>query len=207
MEPPREALAERFEAALERIGEQFVATSPLRKAAADLALRMSETGVEYAIAGALALAAHGVVRATEDVDVLVTREGLERFKKDWLGRGYVEIRPGGKAVRDTTHGVKIDFLIEGDYPGDGKPKPVCFPSPAAASVDAGRFRVLDLTHFLELKIASGMTAPHRLQDLADVLRLIAAARLPRELGQGLDPSVRAKYDELWDAAQHPEDDY
>jgi hypothetical protein len=133
MEPRREALAERFEAALERIGEQFVATSPLQKAAADLARRMSEMGVEYAIAGALALAAHGVVRATEDVDVLVTREGLERFKKDWLGRGYVDIRPGGKAVRDTTHGVKIDFLIEGDYPGDGKPKPVCFPSPAAAA--------------------------------------------------------------------------
>jgi hypothetical protein len=207
MEPRREALAERFEAALERIGEQFVATSPLQKAAAELARRMSEMGVEYAIAGALALAAHGVVRATEDVDVLVTREGLERFKKDWLGRGYVEIRPGGKAVRDTTNGVKIDFLIEGDYPGDGKPKPVCFPSPAVVGVAAGRFRVLDLTHLLELKIASGMTAPHRLQDLADVLRLVAAARLPRELGHELDPYVRAKYDELWHAAQHPEDDY
>ena len=52
-----------------------------------------------------------------------------------------------------------------------------------------------------------MTAPHRLQDLADVLRLVTAARLPRELGETLDPYVRAKYDELWLAAQHPEDDY
>jgi hypothetical protein len=207
IEPRREALAERFEAALERIGEQFVATSPLQKAAADLAHRMNEMGVDYAIAGALALAAHGVVRATEDVDVLVTREGLERFKKEWLGRGYVEIRPGGKAVRDTTSGVKIDFLLEGDYPGDGKPKPVRFPSPAAVGVEAGRFRIVDLRPFLELKIASGLTAPHRLQDLADVLRLIAAARLPRGLGRELDPYVRAKYDELWLAAQHPEDDY
>jgi hypothetical protein len=73
--------------------------------------------------------------------------------------------------------------------------------------DAGRVRVVNLPRFVELKLASGMTAPHRLQDLADVLRLIGAAKLPRELGESLDPYVRAKYDELWQTAQHPEDDY
>jgi hypothetical protein len=52
-----------------------------------------------------------------------------------------------------------------------------------------------------------MTAPHRLQDLADVQRLIARAGLPRELGESLDPYVRAKFFELWDTAPHPEDDY
>ena len=58
-----------------------------------------------------------------------------------------------------------------------------------------------------MKLASGMTAPHRLQDLADVLRLVSVAHLPRELAQGLDPYVRDKYLELWGNAQHPEDDY
>ena len=182
-------------------------TSPLQRAAAEIATRLTELGVDYAIAGALCLGAHGVVRATEDVDILVTREGLERFKAVWLGRGYVELRPGGKAIRDTTNNVKIDFLVEGDYPGDGKPKPVRFPAPAAVSADAGRFHVVALPRFIELKLASGMTAPHRLQDLADVLRLIEVAKLPRDLGQGLDPFVRAKFDELWQNAQHPEDDY
>jgi hypothetical protein len=110
-------------------------------------------------------------------------------------------------VRDAVHGVKVDFLIEGDYPGDGKPKPVRFPSPRRAGIDAGRFRVVDLKHFVELKLASGMTAPHRIQDLADVLRLITVTRLPRELAEELDPYVRAKYEELWQTAQHPEDDY
>jgi len=52
-----------------------------------------------------------------------------------------------------------------------------------------------------------MTAPHRLQDLADVLRLIAVAKLPRELAETLDPYVRAKYEELWQTAQHPDEDY
>jgi hypothetical protein len=207
VEPRQEGLAERFEAALERMGTYFMGSSPLQMAAADIARRLEEMGIDYAIAGALCLAAHGVVRATEDVDVLITREGLERFKESWLGRGYVDIRPGGKAVRDTIRGVKVDFLITGDYPGDGKPKPVAFPKPEASGTDAGRFRVLALPRFLELKLASGMTAPHRLQDLADVLKLISTRRLPRDLGEALDPYVRAKYDELWQITQHPEDDY
>jgi hypothetical protein len=52
-----------------------------------------------------------------------------------------------------------------------------------------------------------MTAPHRLQDLADVLRLVRAADLPREFAVQLDPYVCAKFDELWLASRHPDDDY
>jgi hypothetical protein len=201
------AVAERFEAALKRIGAYFMGSSPVQDAAVQIARLLGEMKIDYAIAGALCLAAHGVVRATEDVDVLISREGLESFKQAWLGRGYVNVREGGKAVRDTVHGVKVDFLIEGDYPGDGKPKPVRFPSPAQAGTEAGRMRVVDLRHLVEMKLASGMTAPHRLQDLADVLRLITVAKLTRELGETLDPYVRAKYDELWQTAQRPDDDY
>jgi hypothetical protein len=189
------------------MGAYFVDSSPLQTAAGEIARRLTDLGIDYAIAGALCLAAHGVVRATEDVVVLITREGLTRFKEAWLGRGYVDLRPGGKAVRDTVNGVKIDFLIAGDFPGDGKPKPISFPDPVSAAEDAGRFRVVSLPRFVELKLASGMTTPHRLQDLADVLRLITVAPLPRSLSDSLHPYVRTKYEELWQDAQHPEEDY
>jgi hypothetical protein len=202
-----EVRTERFQAVLERMGVYFTGASPLHAAAEQIARPLAEMRIDYAIAGALCLAAHGVVRATEGVDILIGREDLERFKQAWLGRGYRNVREGGKAVRDTVNGVKVDFLIEGDYPGDGKPKPVRFPAPALAAAEVGRLRVLDLPHLVELKLASGMTAAHRLQDLADVLRLIEVAKLPRDLAERLDPYVRAKYLELWDAAQHPEDDY
>ena len=181
--------------------------SPLQRAARSIGTRLDALGIDYAIAGALSLAAHGLVRATEDVDVLLSREGLERFKSEWLGRGYVDLRPGGKAVRDTVEGVKIDFLIEGDFPGDGAPKPVRFPNPAQAGVPSGALRVLSLPRLLELKLASGMTAPHRLQDLADVQRMIQARSLPREMASELDPYVRSKFDELWLTAQHEPEDY
>jgi hypothetical protein len=205
MSPPD--LAPNLDAALAKIGAFFVNESPIQGAARAIARRLDDLGISYAIADALCLGAHGVVRATEDVDVLVTPRGLERFKAEWLGRGYADLRPGGKAVRDTERGVKIDFLLTGDYPGDGKPKPVRFPDPADVAVRAGELRVVSVASLIELKLASGMTAPHRLQDLADVLRLIGVAELGRDFGDRLDPYVRAKYEELWLSAQHPDEDY
>lgn len=137
--------------------------SPVQKAAQGIARLLEGAGIDCAIAGALRLGAHGLVRATEDVDVLVTREGLERFKSAWLGRDDVNLRPGGKAVRDTVYGVKIDFLVTGDFPGDGRPKPVAFPDPAHVAVQSDRSRVVALPRFVELELASGTSAAHRLR--------------------------------------------
>lgn len=61
--------------------------------------------------------------------------------------------------------------------------------------------LLSETDLAELKRASGLSAPHRLRDLADVLELIRALALPRDFASCLDPSVAAKFDELWQAAQ------
>ncbi|HEX5062236.1 MAG TPA: hypothetical protein VFV99_22855 [Kofleriaceae bacterium] len=120
----------------------------------------------------------------------------------------MEKRPGGKAVRDTRTGVTIDFLITGEYPGDGKPKPVQFPDPSTNVVRSTwhgkHVAVLSVPRMLELKLASGISAPHRMSDLADVLKWIRHTNLPRELADQLDPYVRPKYLELWDLAQTPD---
>jgi hypothetical protein len=197
----------RTDALLSEAEAYFMGEGGVHGAAAAIASRLAEAGIDYAIAGAIALGEHGFKRLTVDVDVLIRREDLGRFKAEWLGRGYVEVRPGGKAVRDTINNVKVDFLITGEFPGDGRPKPVAFPDPREAAVAGKRYRVVALPRLIEMKLASGMTAPHRLQDLADVLRLIHAADLPRAFAAELDPYVRDKFDELWLASRHPEDDY
>jgi hypothetical protein len=89
--------------------------------------------------------------------------------------------------------VRVEFLIAGEYPGDGKPKAVRFPAPATASVDVNGIMVLQLPRVVELKLASGMTAPHRLRDLADVQEIIRARNLDDGFAAELDPSVRETY--------------
>ena len=166
-----------------------------------IARLLKEEGIPYAVVGAMALNLAGYLRATSDVDLLLTSDGLERLKRRALGRGYVEKFPGSRGLRDTAHNVNIDVLIAGEFPGDGRPKPIRFPDPATTALVGEHIALLPLSKLIELKLASGLSAPHRLKDLADVLELVRAAALPRALSTELDASVRAKYLELWEAAQ------
>jgi hypothetical protein len=161
--------------------------------------RLDELGVAYVVAGGMALFRHGFRRFTEDVDLLVTRDGLARIHDQLEGLGYVHVFKGSKKLRDTRTGVQIDFLIAGDYPGDGKPKPVAFPDPAQAGIDIGGMRVVALPKLVELKLASGMTGGvSRLKDFADVVELIRALAIPRAFGEQLNAYVQPKFFELWD---------
>lgn len=178
--------------------------APVQQAMRKLAVLLDDLNIPYALVGAMALNEYGYKRVTVDVDVLMTPEGLKQFKAVWLGRGYVEKFPGSKGIRDTELGVMIDVLITGDYPGDGRPKPVRFPDPARVAIREGGLSLIPLATLVELKLASGISAPSRLRDLSDVQELIKHAKLSRELAHELDASVRVRYLELWDAAQTPD---
>jgi hypothetical protein len=183
----------------------FMGLDEVHQALRRLTATLEADGIPYAIVGAMAMNAHGYRRVTTDVDVLLTRDGLAEFKSKHLGLGWVERFPGSKGMRDTEVGVKIDVLITGDYPGDGRPKPVRFPDPSVAELGDG-FRVLSLRHLVELKLASGLSNPDRLKDLADVQELVRHASIPRDLAGALDPSVRDKFIEIWDATRKTSDD-
>lgn len=177
----------------------------VQKALDQLAQLLDAQGIPYAIVGAMALNEFGYQRTTVDVDVLLTPEGLAAFKTCALGRGYVEKFPGSTGVRDTEHGVDIDVVLTGGFPGDGKPKPVAFPDPATSALRGTRVALLPLAMLIELKLASGMTAPHRLKDLADVQEVIRIQRLPRAFALDLNAFVRDKFLELWQTVEdHPD---
>lgn len=195
---------DRFWSGVAYAGKFFMGDADVQHALLKLARLLDEARIPYAVLGAMALNEYGYQRVTVDVDVLLTAEGLEAFKALALGRGYVEKFPGSRGMRDTEHGVPIDIVVSGEYPGDGRPKPVRFPDPEAVGVRGARVTLVPLSVLIELKLASGMSAPHRLRDLADVLELIRASHLPATLAEQLDPSVREKYRELWDAAQAAE---
>ena len=183
--------------ALDEGGRYFQADSEAHKALRAVTRRLNDLEIPYAVVGGLALYAYGYRRFTDDVDLLVTSEGLKQIHDRLEGRGYLPPFNGSKQLRDTEYGVKIEFLITGNYPGDGKEKPVAFPDPSSVAVKLGEINYLGLPTLVELKLASGMSAPHRMKDLTDVMELIRVIALPRGLSSELNPYVRAKYDELW----------
>jgi hypothetical protein len=179
----------------------FEKESAVHQALNRITTRLDQLGIAYAVVGGMALFFHGFRRFTEDVDLLVSREGLDRIHRELEGLGWVPPFEGSKNLRDTEAGVKIEFLVTGEFPGDGKPKPVAFPDPAAVGVDVGGVRCVSLPTLIELKLASGMTVATRLKDLADVQQIIQILNPPRDLAAQLNPFVRAKYLELWDGVE------
>ena len=175
----------------------FENQSAVHKTLNSVVRRLEELQIAYAVVGGMALFFHGVRRFTEDVDILVTRDGLSRLHEALDGLGYVPVFPGSKNLRDVDSGVKIEFLIAGDFPGDGKPKPIAFPNPEHSATVIEGVRFLQLPKLIELKLASGLTHPLRGQDLVDVQRLIQNLALPLSLKDSLVPFVASKYEEIW----------
>ncbi len=176
----------------------FEKDSAVHKALIKITKRLSELGIPYAVVGGMAMFFHGYRRFTEDVDILVTKEGLKEIHEKLEGLGYVAPLAGSKHLRDTENGVRVEFLVSGNFPGDGKPKSFAFPDPGDVSMDIAGMSFLNLTSLLDLKLVSGMTGAGRLKDLADVQELIKTLDLPREMADQLHPFVQDKYRELWD---------
>lgn len=163
-----------------------------------IAEKLDRLNIPYAVVGGMALVLHGQERTTVDVDILVNSEGLRAAHEALEGLGYVAPFAGSKNLRDTETGVKIEFLVSGNFPGDGKPKPVAFPDPTNAATVIDGIKVAKLPQFIELKLASGLTGgAARLKDFADVVALIDILKLPESFAESLHDYVRPKFLELW----------
>lgn len=175
----------------------FEKESAVHKTLQRITRRLEELNIPYALVGGMAMFQHGYRRFTEDVDLLVTRDALQEIHRRLEGLGYLPPFTGSKQLRDTDTGVKVEFLVTGEYPGDGLPKPVSFPDPATCTILIDDLRVLTLPKLIELKLASGMSNPRRAKDLVDVQELIERLELPEELAMELNTYVQQKYREIW----------
>jgi hypothetical protein len=89
-----------------------------------LVSRLNEARIDYALCGGLALALHGIPRATVDIDILIRRETLEQvqalvgrlgyiFKAEPMtfAQGDVEIHRFSKKDEETGYWLPLDFLL------------------------------------------------------------------------------------------------
>ncbi len=158
--------------------------------------RLSQESIPFAVIGALALRHYGYVRHTEDIDILVTPEGLEKLHARLVGQGLT-LRGAGlrKSLRETEHEVNVDVLTSGEHAGSPE-SPVVYPPPdSSAFVDVAGLRLPTLESLIEFKIASGIWG-HRTQDLADVQRLIRTNGLGESFAIRLPHALRAKFLDL-----------
>jgi hypothetical protein len=195
---PKASIAEIYSEGL----RYFMGEGKLNKTLTRLVSDLNQHGIEYVVVDDVALLAHGYPRFTEDIDLVMTAEGLEKFHSELIGLGYSPSFPGErKRIRSTMDNVSIEVMVTGEYPGDGKPKPVSMPVPSEASQEIEGTNYLTLEKLIELKLASGISAPDRLKDLADVQELIKIRKLDSTFSEQLDPSVRSKFLELQSAVR------
>jgi hypothetical protein len=185
---------------LKEIGMFFEMRDPVHQTLKRLAQRLEKAGIPYAVMGAMAVNLHGARRTTDDVDILLTPEGLEAFRKKLAAKYYdgVEGRPRRFVERRSK--VQIDFLVPGAYPGRGKPGPFAFPDPAKASEEIKAVKVVTLPQLVQLKLAA-----RRYYDFGDVVFLIRVHNLDESFLEKIHPSVHPDFIECLEEKRREEE--
>jgi hypothetical protein len=141
----------------------------------DLVLALDASRVDYALCGGVALAIHGVPRATQDIDLLIRPEDLPRLREVARACGFgLEAFP-----MDFASGITIQRftkLIDGlplmlDALLVAGPLDGAWQGRQTAEIEGGRVHVVSRESLIALKLAAG-----RPQDLVDVQRLQEAHR-------------------------------
>jgi hypothetical protein len=166
-----------------------------------LVRRLERAGITHAVMGGMAVFAHGHERLTNDVDVLLTRAGLEEFRRRFVPKCYEQNPKRSRRFVDKKDGVTVDILVTGLYPGRGDPGPVAFPDPEAVREPIKKIHYINLATLIQLKLAA-----RRHQDFADVVNLIAVHDLDESFADQLHPTLRRDYIECLEEKRR-EDEY
>ena len=137
----------------------------------DLLAAFNAQGVDYLVVGAHALAAHGHVRATKDLDVWVrpspenaprVLDALAAFGAPLQDLSAADLAAPGLIFQIGVPPLRIDVITA----IDGVEFAVAWPDRLVVNLDGTPVPVISRHHLIANKKASG-----RLQDLADVERL------------------------------------
>jgi hypothetical protein len=190
-----------FQKRLKEIGMFFQKNDAVYKSMRRIVKRLEKANISYAIVGGMAVNAHGHRRTTDDLDVLLTAEGLAEFRKRFVPKQYQRHSQLVRRFMDRANQVTIDFLVAGLFPGSGNPGPIAYPDPASARETIENAQVLDLLNLVQLKLVA-----RRHQDFADVVNLVGIHKLDESFADRLHPSLRSDYIECLEEKRR-EDQY
>jgi len=160
------------------------ATRTMRRLVKDL----GKAEIAYAVAGGMAVYAHGHHRLTGDVDVLLTTGGFESFKRLFVPDHYAPVAKRPRQYIDCKSGIAVRMLLVGRFPGDGRPGPLSLPDPMDVRELIDDVHYVDFVTLIQLKLSS-----RRHRGLADVIELIRTKGLDETFLDRIHPSVRQDF--------------
>jgi hypothetical protein len=131
-----------------------------------------------ALIGGLALAAHRVVRATQDVDFLTDLDDADRLHAMVLGLGYQCLHRSEDAANYRRGDEGLDFIYAH--------RPVARRLLAEAQsrdTGMGHLRVVNVEGLIGLKLQGYVNDPRRVRDLDDIRQLLRANRATLDMAE------------------------
>lgn len=187
--------------ALKELDMFYQGRDPVHQTMHRIVKKLEKAKIPYAVVGGMAVFAHKYRRATNDVDILVTREGFEQFRKLIAPRDYRKSPQRPRRFIDRLNTVTIGFLLTGFFPGSGQPGPIAYPDPADVKQAIKKVQYADLPTLIQLKLAA-----RRHRDFGDVVELIRFNNLDESFLSELHPSVHRDYIECLEEKRR-EDEY
>ncbi|MCC6193484.1 MAG: hypothetical protein IT518_03360 [Burkholderiales bacterium] len=145
--------------------------SRLGKQIAEVAAALNGIGAQFALIGGLALAPHKVIRATQDVDLLVEAERADDIDAELSRLGYKSLYRSADAANYARGDERTDFLYAS--------RPIARRLLAKAvelRTPLGALRVVSAEGLIGFKLQGLMNDPLRTRDLEDIRALLRANR-------------------------------
>ena len=143
-----------------RLGEQL----------SELIAALRQIGVRYALIGGLALASHNVIRATQDVGLLIEAEKADEIDAKLAELGYRCLHRSADAANYLRGDQRVDLLYAH--------RPVAkrlLGGAAELNTSLGNLCVISTEGLIGFKLQGLVNDPRRTQDLEDIRALLRAA--------------------------------
>lgn len=149
----------------------MASVSRLGRQIEEVIVTLNGLGASFALIGGLALASHKVIRATQDVDLLVDAERADGIDAAVAALGYRCLHRSAEAANYARGDERLDFLFAS--------RPIARRLLAAAPEFAtafGHLRVVSTEGLIGFKLQGLVNDSRRTQDLEDIRALLRANR-------------------------------
>jgi hypothetical protein len=139
---------------------------------------LNALGASFALIGGLALASHKVVRATQDIDLLVEADKADEIEAELLRLGYRCLHRSVDAGNYARGDECVDLLYAS--------RPIAhrlLAEAAALNTSLGDLRVVSAEGLIGFKLQALVNDPQRTQDLEDIRALLRANRAALDMEQ------------------------